>query len=306
MRSGVGLRATGCGVVLALALGACGRGGDDRDEERVVVQHVPVPGAIAPLWQLELPRDPNLPVVRSIAGPAVGDGIAVVGATGIGWAGVDLAAGELAWHVPGEGRPATVRAHRGRFELRGECAHLPYARAGGCVQSVSAQTGQVTTVDWPAPATPSAERLPISIADEMLSGPDWEAEDRFHAIIDRTHDTVRAIRLTGGIGPVTLDATDGSSRSEGSRVQALQVLAYTLGADGGVGIVLRMDRTMLDDRVAYFDRDDRLVWTWPLPKPDSPRVDGVGIAGINRGVVVFYDARTVARLGVEYSNTVTP
>jgi hypothetical protein len=317
VRAGYGLRASGFGLVFALVLAACGRGGDD-DQQRVKrgasddgMQPPADRGdarAVTPDWRVELPRDPEVGIVRSIAGPVVGEGIVVVGATGIGWAAIEESTGGLLWHLPGEGRPERAVALGDRVELWGECGHLPDARAGGCVHVVSGRAGQVTMVDWPggASAVPVPAAAPIEIVDETLRGPGWESDDRYHAIIGREVDAIRAIGLTDGIGPVRVDAKTGAVVSRGPGVPALQVLAHTPTRGDGIAIVMRMDKSLVDDVIVHFDRDDRVTWMWPLPKPASPRVDDVGIAATDRGVVAFYDGRFAAHVGVEISNTVTP
>jgi len=47
--------------------------------------------------------------------------------------------------------------------------------------------------------------------------------------------------------------------------------------------------------LAVFDAAGALAWTWPLPRPDVPRADPVGLLGDGDGFVLFYDGRYVAR-----------
>jgi hypothetical protein len=130
--------------------------------------------------------------------------------------------------------------------------------------------------------------------------PAWSADGRFAYVpgaidVDARGDALRVISLAGGVGPARVDAADGRLLARGDTVAAIGVLAAALH-DRGAVIAVRRDGSLRDDAVAAFDADGRLLWTWPLPRPQAPRVDPIGLAATGDAVFVFFDGRLAARL----------
>jgi hypothetical protein len=144
------------------------------------------------------------------------------------------------------------------------------------------------------------------VADEALIGLGWDdgrerwrLEERFahdpDALRAGAGNVLRTVSLEGGVGPVIIDPESGEVVRRGHRARGEQVLAAAWTAGGALAVVVRRDRSMKDDALAMFDASGALVWEWPLPVPDEPRVDPAGLLADGDGFVLFYDGRYAAR-----------
>jgi len=127
----------------------------------------------------------------------------------------------------------------------------------------------------------------------------WRSEGRFSHVAGSLRAGAGAVLLAvahdGGVGPALVDPESGALIRGGDRAPGLHALAAAWLPGGELAVVVRRDSSLQHDALAVFDAGGHLAWQWPLPRPDQPRTDPVGLIGDGDGFVLFYDGRYCAR-----------
>jgi hypothetical protein len=199
-------------IALLIALFACKGKGKPAAHDEPPPPPPAAPGDAANAWpELEglpraeaehvvaLPVDPKLPR-GEVGGPAILSGVAAVSSSRFGFAGVDLARGQLIWRKPGTGRVAPPIIYNDGFALLADCEGPPrgtrHSLAVGCVRVVS-PTG--ADRDYMTIHAPTADAEPF-IADASAQTA-WTTDDS--TIVWRRGDHALAIDMRTGAATAT-------------------------------------------------------------------------------------------------------
>ncbi len=274
-----------------------------------------------PAWMVLLPHEPGMSVLQVSAGPLVMAGVAIVASSSIGFVGVRVSDGEVLWRQRGEERPEAPEQHGELAWLIGQCIYLvpelpppPERGVRGCVTIVEPKSGAIELRQW-LEGDPPVPPMGLPTTAIELDGKTVRAADETLLVDERPvqlsgrfatvpgtlapgprPQTVIAVDQRGGIGPVIVDLSIASIVHAGDRVPAVQVLSAATGAAGDMALALRLDGSLMNDEVAYFDAKGALIWRWPLPRPQKPRLEPVGLALVPDGVVVFWEGNRLAKL----------
>ncbi len=133
---------------------------------------------------------------------------------------------------------------------------------------------------------------------------EWRGEDSYayapgSLSADGT-DRVLALHASDGFRPVVVAAATGKVLSSGERAPGIQVLRARFAA-GRLVVVVRLDSSLERDAVVAYDKAFRIAWLWPIPAPDRPRGEPIGLAVDRDAAFVFYDGSHLARLPLSES-----
>jgi len=165
---------------------------------------------------------------------------------------------------------------------------------------------------WPEPAARVALALTpqhvVVVRDDVLEARAradgdvaWTAPGAFTAApgaLVADGRGVRAIAIHPGVAPARVDEIGAVARGPGAPSLPSHVLAAAWADDGTLVVAVRLDRSLTRDAVVAFAADGTAAWVWPLPTPQDPRTDPIGLAPAPGGAVIFYDGRYVTRLAV--------
>ncbi|MBK9034286.1 MAG: hypothetical protein IPL61_23980 [Myxococcales bacterium] len=257
---------------------------------------------------------------RIVHAPVVIGDRVLIAAARVGYVGLDLATGAIAWRRPAGPELAAPLVLAPRDVVLVHACDVPVGTAAG--RSLVACYERIDPLAIAARAAGGIDAADDDAAPCLASMAPWRVTGTSAGLVIARDGCALAVPLPAGAATattappapppldelgadcgVTADGTPwcqrvagGASTVEvaGVRVPGLAVLAAATAGERAA-VVVRRDATLRDD-VLVAVVGGAVAWTWPLPPPAEARATPVAVALDATGVYVVFDSSRVAAL----------